>query len=231
MAQDCEKQTQKADPRCIRSRIQLRQALADEIRDKGDLSRVTVTSLTERAGLTRRTFYLHYRDIPDFVCHIEDECLADIRELGKTISQTTLEELYDIIKSFGPCPGAVELLTYFKDNASYLVPLLGSGGDPAFIERIKDMVHDVMAPRALHDFDIAALGDFFDYYLTFAISAETGVLLRWLRSGMHESVEVMARVMTLLMFVRPGDLYNNPSDLNIPQYGLALMQMEAQSHE
>ena len=32
----------------------------------------------------------------------------------------------------------------------------------------------------LHDLDPRALGSFFDYYLTFAISAEVGVLIRWL---------------------------------------------------
>ena len=40
---------------------------------------------------------------------------------------------------------------------------------------------------------------------------------------MGEPVGTMARLMTLLMFVRPGDLYDNSYDMNIPMYGLALM--------
>ena len=33
---------------------------------------------------------------------------------------------------------------------------------------------------------------------------------------MHESVGAMARLMTALMFVRPGDLYGRPIGFDIP---------------
>ena len=56
----------------------------------------------------------------------------------------------------------------------------------------------------------------FDYYLTFVISAEVGVLTRWLSTGMVEPPEIMARMMTALLFVRPGDLYGRPIDFDIP---------------
>ncbi|MBQ6524824.1 MAG: TetR family transcriptional regulator C-terminal domain-containing protein, partial [Atopobiaceae bacterium] len=47
-------------------------------------------------------------------------------------------------------------------------------------------------------------------------SAEVGVLVRWLTTGMTESPEIMSRLMTALMFVRPGDLYGRPIDFDIP---------------
>ena len=59
------------DRRTLRSREQLRDALAAEVQATGDLARVTVTGLTERAGLTRRTFYSHFHDIPDLVDAVE----------------------------------------------------------------------------------------------------------------------------------------------------------------
>lgn len=72
-------QLEKCDRRSLRSQRALRQALASELAESGDLSRINVASLTERAGLTRRTFYSHYRDIPDFISQIEDGLLAEIR--------------------------------------------------------------------------------------------------------------------------------------------------------
>ena len=66
------------DRRSVRTRRALRQALAEEICSTGDLSRVTVTAVTERAGVTRRTFYSHFRDIPDLVRQIEDETLEEL---------------------------------------------------------------------------------------------------------------------------------------------------------
>lgn len=210
------------DRRSVRTRNALREALSAEVASAGDLSQVTVTAVADRAGVTRRTFYSHYRDIPDLVGAIEDEALCTLSSLAREIAQVTLPELEEAINSFEPCPRSVEILEYFQNEGSYLVPLLGEGGDPAFAEKIKTMVREVVEERALHGFTPLAL-HLFDYYLTFVISAEVGVLIRWLTTGMTEPAEIMARVLTALMFVRPGDLYGRPIDFDVPSLaGMAL---------
>ena len=214
------------DRRSMRSRAQLRDALAAEIQATGDLSRVTVTAVTERAGVSRRTFYSHFHDIPDLVDDVEREALTDIRAHVENIAASNLEQLTCALKSLEPAPGAVELLDYFKENAFHLTALLGKGGDPAFVEKIKDVCLETVTDRALDGIDARALGPFFDYYLTFAISAEAGVLTRWLTGGMRESTRTMALIMTALTFVRPGDLYGKNIDFNVPAYALALVQSE-----
>ena len=83
-------QLEKCDRRSLRSQRALRQALASELAESGDLSRINVASLTERAGLTRRTFYSHYRDIPDFINQIEDGLLAENRERIELISPISI---------------------------------------------------------------------------------------------------------------------------------------------
>ena len=211
------------DRRSVRTRRALRQALAKEISATGDLSRVTVTAVTERAGVTRRTFYSHFRDIPDLVNQIEDETLAEFRAPLARIAACHLNDLRAALDRGEPAPGAKELLACVRERGDYLRPLLGNGGDPAFAERIKALVYEVVGERARDGLDLRALGPLVDYYLTFAISAEVGVLLRWLEGGMRESVPTMARLMTALMFVRPGDLYDNPIDLDIPSFALAVM--------
>jgi len=214
------------DRRSVRTRAALRLALAQEIDATGDLSRVTVTAVTERAGLTRRTFYSHYRDIPDLVDRIEAETLSDLRGHVQKIARTDLDDLEAALSRQEPAPGSEDLLRAVRERGDYLRPLLGDGGDPAFAERLKRMIYDAVAGRALDGIDVRAVGTFFDYYLTFAISAEVGVLLRWLEGGMRESVEAMARLMTALMFVRPGDLYGKPIDFDIPRFALAIMRCE-----
>lgn len=216
----------RADRRSVRTRRALRRALAEEVCSAGDLSRVTVTAVTERAGVTRRTFYSHFRDIPDLVNAIEDETLAELRAPLARLASCHLDDLRAALAKGRPAPGATELLTCVLERADYLRPLLGDGGDPAFAERIKALVHEVIGQRALEGLDLRALGPLFDYYLTFAISAEVGVLLRWLDGGCREGVPTMARLMTALMFVRPGDLYDNPIDLDIPSFALAAMCSE-----
>ena len=211
------------DRRSVRTRSQLRDALAAEIMATGDLSQVTVTAVTERAGVTRRTFYSHYRDIPDLVGQIEDESIADLRELVARIAATRLDELEETISRFEPCPGSEDLLAYFAERKSYLSALLGDGGDPAFVEKLRAMVHDTVAERALEGIAAPAVGHFFEFYLTYTISALVGVLVRWLVDGAREDVATMARIMTMLAFVRPGDLYGRPIDFDLTTLGLALM--------
>ncbi|MDO4539062.1 MAG: TetR-like C-terminal domain-containing protein [Coriobacteriales bacterium] len=209
------------DRRCQRTRVALREALAQEIKECGDLSKVTVTGVTRRADVTRRTFYSHYRDIPTLVAAIEDETIEDLSPLVRAISEVTLPELEQALKAFEPCPRSIEVLKYVRENGELLSALLGEGGDPAFASKLQAMVRDVVEDRARAGFSpVVAMG--FDYYLTFVIAAEVGVLIRWLCRGMEESEELMARIMTALMFVRPGDLYNRPIDFDLPLLSVAL---------
>lgn len=216
------------DRRSLRTRAALKEALAEELQNC-DLSQVTVTALTQRADVTRRTFYSHYRDISDLVEDIEGEVLAEMQKLLSVISETRLDELSAAIEAYEPCPGSIELLSYLRDNGELLRPLLGEHGDPAFAEKIKRMAHETVATRALDGIDARALGSFFDYYLSFVIGAEVGVLMRWLASGMQESVASMARIMTTLMFVRPGDLYGRSIDLDIPGFVTAVLFAELEA--
>lgn len=210
------------DPRSVRTRRALRDALAAEITATGELSQVTVTAVTDRAGVTRRTFYSHFRDIPDLVCQIEAETIAELRPLVRGVAAVNLDQLSEAIEAYEPCPGAIPLLEYFKERAGYLSALLGDGGDPAFAQRMVDMVREEVILRAQSGLDLEVVGRFFDYYLTYAIFAEVGVLVRWLTTGAEESVELMACVMTALMFVRPGDLYDRKLDFDVPSFGMAL---------
>lgn len=205
-------QLEKCDRRSLRSQRALRQALASELAESGDLSRINVASLTERAGLTRRTFYSHYRDIPDFINQIEDGLLAEIRERIELITAAQLPDLYHNIDELEPAPGSVELLR--------------PGGDQAFIKRIIDTAREAVVPRAQTGILGLALGTFFDYYVTYVVSAEVGMIQRWFERGLTESPEAMARIMTVLAFVRPGDLYGQPIDINVPEYGMKLLNLQ-----
>jgi hypothetical protein len=85
------------------------------------------------------------------------------------------------------------------------------------------MVRSVVEKRALEGFN-PVLMQVFDYYLSYVIAAEVGVLVRWLTAGMVESDEDMARIMTALLFVRPGDLYGRPIDFDL--YGIGQEMVE-----
>ena len=96
----------------------------------------------------------------------------------------------------------------------------------AFIKRIIDTAREAVVPRAQTGILGLALGTFFDYYVTYVVSAEVGMIQRWFERGLTESPEAMARIMTVLAFVRPGDLYGQPIDINVPEYGMKLLNLQ-----
>ena len=192
----------KCDPRSLRSQASLRGALAEQLRAGEDLSRITVASLTDCAGLTRRTFYSHYKDIPDFIQQVEDAIMDEIRTLVRNIGAATLPELYRNIDELEPAPGAVELLEYLADNRDLIGSLLGPGGDPAFIKRLIDLANETVKEE------------------------QGNVLFIDDENGLPESPKTMARIMTVIAFVRPGDLYGQPIDINVPAYGMKLLNLQ-----
>lgn len=219
-------QTDKCDRRSLRSQTALREALVHELACGEDIARLNVASLTDRAGLTRRTFYSHYRDIPDFINQIEEGVLDQIRRRVRNISAATLPELYQGIEQLEPAPGSVGLLRYLADNRELIGSLLGPGGDPAFIKKLVDLARDEVSERMQVGILGLAQGAFFDYYLASVVAAEVGVVQRWFENDLAEPPETMARIMTVIAFVRPGDLYGQPIDINVPAYGTKLMNLQ-----
>ncbi|QWT17859.1 TetR family transcriptional regulator C-terminal domain-containing protein [Collinsella sp. zg1085] len=215
----------KCDRRSQRSQTALFEALSAAFEAGSNLATLTVGDLTESAGLTRRTFYSHYRDIPHFIELVEDALLDEMRVRVEGIAQASLPEVYKHIANLEPAPGTVGLLEFFAQHRHLINGLLGRGGDAAFMQKIIDMVRHTIARRMKTGIHPEALGAFFDYYVSSVVAAETSLVVRWLERGLIESPATMARIMTVIAFVRPGDLYGLPIEINVPEYGLALMNM------
>lgn len=153
-------------------------------------------------------------------------CWPRTRERIELITAAQLPDLYHNIDDLEPAPGSVELLRYLAANRDLIGALLGPGGDPAFIKKIIDTAREAVVPRAQTGILGLALGTFFDYYVTYVVSAEVGLIQRWFERGLTESPETMARIMTVIAFVRPGDLYGQPIDINVPEYGMKLLNLQ-----
>jgi len=99
----------KVDRRIQRTRLALRSALLELIKEKG-FEAISVEEITERANLGRATFYLHYKDK-------EDLLLEEFREMARNRVQVLSEIPVLLWKSN---QGQIELV----DNRVPLMPLL-----------------------------------------------------------------------------------------------------------
>ncbi len=65
-----------------------------ELRGKKNLEKITVKELTDNAGISKQTFYLHYKDIYDLAEQIENELIEEMCKILPTID--------NILDNIGP---------------------------------------------------------------------------------------------------------------------------------
>lgn len=104
------------DPRVQRTKTQIFAAFNDLLAEK-EFSKITVTDLTKRAGISRKTFYLHYSSIDDLV----DAFLRiELERIGKMLQSVPLDESGHIdVGSFLLMLGE-EILLNFNEKSKIL---------------------------------------------------------------------------------------------------------------
>jgi AcrR family transcriptional regulator len=181
------KMSKKLDPRVIRTRKMLRDALMALIIER-DFETITVRDITEHATLNHATFYLHYRN--------KEELL-----------EKTLEEMFDELKASIPSPsmeGAREIDTplqstivmfqHIAANAMFYRVMLGAKGTPAFAAQIRNYLADNIQQRMeslvqQHSIQPNVAPEFI---AQFTAGAYLGILIWWLEHDCAESVEMLA---------------------------------------
>ncbi len=67
------------DLRVRRTLTSIRKSFFELVLEK-NYNEISITELTDRAGINRKTFYLHYSSLDDLVAEIEEEIVSDILE-------------------------------------------------------------------------------------------------------------------------------------------------------
>lgn len=176
--------TELIDRRIRKTRKQLKDCLISLLKTKR-IQDITVRELTEMADLNRGTFYLHYKDVFDLLEQTETELLG---KLNSVIQKHRAEELLD-----RPFNIFHEVYTLVYENASLVEILLGENGDLNFLNRLKQIMRD----KCLHDWmEVFRAGNpaIFDAYFSFIVSGCVGLVQYWLKTGMKETPQQLARL-------------------------------------
>lgn len=81
---------ERSDLRVVKTRRVIRSALFKLMSEK-ELSRITVSELCVCAEINRKTFYRHYRTIPDVIEELEGEILDEFAEIMRTSGGSVLD--------------------------------------------------------------------------------------------------------------------------------------------
>jgi len=197
-------QSESVDRRVLRTKRLLRSVLGELVEEKG-LDGITVCDLTDRAGINRGTFYLHYRDKNDLIHSLEDEIVAEVLDVGAGLEGVTLEDLYACYEGDVPLPFAVALFDYLRENGLFVRALIGPQGDPGFQPRFQAAVMGELVPGLLNSRYRIEMSALTRYYIAYHTGALISIIKFWLDSGMQETSEQMALITVAIMFMVPGD--------------------------
>ncbi|MGW4796820.1 TetR/AcrR family transcriptional regulator [Nonomuraea sp. NPDC004297] len=184
-----------ADPRVRRTQAALRATLIELVQHR-DLSAISVADVAERAGVSRSTFYDHYRDV---------------HELAAAACTAMIDELIEAIPGGPPGPDAADpsgaktdtLLTFFAhlaEHAGLYRSVLGPRGSARVMEHVRHRATvAVYAHRTATGVPDLTADTPHDVPAAFTAGALLGVATDWLHRGCPTSpAEVAARTLPLL---------------------------------
>jgi AcrR family transcriptional regulator len=201
--------SEKMDRRQARTKQFLYKALMELMEEKGTEG-VTVTDITTRADINRGTFYLHYRDVPDMLDQIKEEVFNEIQ---KVIVQLDMREAVKYVDLDKPYPIFVLIIEELARHADFLKVMFGPKGDLSYAIRFRQFMASHIFNKLNYyqpkeeNFLIPR-----DYLVAYMSSANFGLVMHWLESGMTQSPYQMGQIMTQIILHGPiasTGLYKN----------------------
>lgn len=188
------------DRRVLRTKRVIRDALTELMEEKG-FEGVTVRDLTEKAGINRGTFYLHYQDKYDLLEQSEAEIINGIQIL---ITEFKPIEAVRYTSEDEPFPIILKLFEYFQENAGFMKVLLGPKGDAAFQVKMVEIIKKTFFKKLAEEIKIEEMLVPLDFFISYVSSAHLGVIQHWLQSGMEKSPREMTLILAKMTFLGPG---------------------------
>ena len=143
---------------------------------------ITIKDITERADLSRGTFYLHYLDIYDLLSQIEDEAIENVKQMLQEFNAQSNASTYHLLE---------QLFNYLYENKQLFQLLLYSNSDTQFLNKLKVFIK-TMGLYTLQNVYKESHPDQQTYFLSFISSGVLGMTEHWFESGMTLTSAEMA---------------------------------------
>ncbi len=117
----------------IRTKKMIREAFADLVSRKQDISKITVKELVEKADISKSTFYCHYQDIYAVTEEFEQEILSLLNETLDSYTKDHQEEFAPYIK---------KIIQHLKDNEKLYKKIFISDLPSKFITQLKNICNE-----------------------------------------------------------------------------------------
>lgn len=165
------------DLRVIKTRRLIKNALIELMAEK-EVSSITITELSEKALINRKTFYRHYSAVADVVTEIENEILSEFAEALRNANKSCLDVgslLSDISELL------VRRREYFAKMTKLNPDLFGKGRIKAMLRRAFEVA--LRSSGAITDRETLA------EVSQFAVSGVLALYSEWFDNGCHGNLD------------------------------------------
>lgn len=166
------------DRRVQKSRQAIREAFVALMKEK-DFDHITVQDITERANVSRKTFYLHFLDKYDLLDRVMEDAIREMDEFGRCVCELDW------------VPATEQCFQYLADRYDFFGTMLTQAGAPYFRRRY---VESCMASFTREIRRVVGRDPLpeEDAILQFVVNAYVGTVEWWLQQGMPYPPRVMA---------------------------------------
>ncbi|MDE7192656.1 MAG: TetR/AcrR family transcriptional regulator [Oscillospiraceae bacterium] len=170
------------DLRVVKTRRTIRNALVDLMSEK-ELAAITISELSARAEVNRKTFYRHYRTIADVVSELENGILSEFSEILRSDN----DSLLNIGAVFRDISALVERRRdFFVRLMTYNHDLFNNGKIKAMLRKTLS-VSLRKAGAAMDEKSMSAVSEFL-------ISGVLALYADWFDNGCEGSLELITDI-------------------------------------
>lgn len=179
------------DLRAVRSRKLIEQALTDILSNQG-IKELTIKNLSQKAGINRGTFYLHYKDIFDLI--EQTEWMQGLLEIFEPIR---LSDLMKHLDEKSPFPAIAEAFRYLHRHASFFKAVFHPSAPVELRERLQYLVgtrlyESLKQEQPGSSWSVQPAG----YIIAYLGSGQFGLIQHWFMTGRTLPPDEIALMLT-----------------------------------
>lgn len=168
------------DLRVIKTKKNLRTAFI-RLLDEKTLDKINVSELCRTAGITRKTFYLHYENITIYFEGIIEDLLDEIESAMKRTTD------HRLMKNERLNPKMIYIFEHIYENKEIYQIIFSENSRFTYYamiyDRIKKLVRNSMEAIGIEEIN--------EFEMSYQANAILGVIMEWSHNGFQHSVEEM----------------------------------------
>ncbi len=173
----------KLDPRAERSQAWLQNALLDLIKEK-PYKQISISEITDRAGLARPTFYLHYESKNDLLLNYLDQLFE---QFYKDID-------FDILETEISASAAAKIFQQVQDHPEIFHVVLTAGSDQLLLKRFQSYILKVFNRFTTKNNLKTETTPYLNYVADYLAGAILAMIMDWMEMGQPHSPEIMGEI-------------------------------------